>query len=325
MSWIQVETGRYENGSGWILENDPTFGWIMYNEEMEDEFPDTFLVLADLFTNPGLSVITLDPVTGKLPTQYLPALAINDTFIVSSQVAMLSLSAERGDIAVRTDLPGPGMFILAGDDPAFLPNWIPLTTTYPDWNNIQNKPAVFPTVNHDHDSRYYTKFETDTALLQKRNLSTPIPATEVATDSDHRFVTDAQMVIWNSGGGGLSNPLNQDINFAIGRILRLNNTPVAGWLDDGTPYFKKRLTFTIAANGSTANIAHGISSAFTNKRIIGYEFNGITSSLPSVIFLFGTMNTGVTPNTVTYDNTNLHFTTDTSSGTRNFTVTLTYV
>ncbi|WP_061220918.1 hypothetical protein [Leptospira borgpetersenii] len=392
MSWIQVETGRYENGSGWILENDPTFGWIMYNEEMEDEFPDTFLVLADLFTNPGLSVITLDPVTGRLPTQYLPALAINDTFIVSSQVAMLSLSAERGDIAVRTDLPGPGMFILAGDDPAFLPNWIPLTTTYPDWNNIQNKPAVFPTVNHDHDSRYYTKsesdtlslqkrnigpipaneitedlghrfvsdiqmaiwdapnwnniqnkpvsfppsshdhdsryytkFETDTALLQKRNLSTPIPATEVATDSDHRFVTDAQMVIWNSGGGGLSNPLNQDINFAIGRILRLNNTPVAGWLDDGTPYFKKRLTFTIAANGSTANIAHGISSAFTNKRIIGYEFNGITSSLPSVIFLFGTMNTGVTPNTVTYDNTNLHFTTDTSSGTRNFTVTLTYV
>ncbi|EKP11556.1 hypothetical protein [Leptospira borgpetersenii] len=198
MSWIQVETGRYENGSGWILENDPTFSWIMYNEEMEDEFPDTFLVLADLFTNPGLSVITLDPVTGKLPTQYLPALAINDTFIVSSQATMLSLSAERGDIAVRTDLPGPGMFILAGDDPAFLPNWIPLTTTYPDWNNIQNKPAAFPTVNHDHDSRYYTKSESDTLSLQKRNISTPIPATEVATDSGHRFVSDIQMAIWDA-------------------------------------------------------------------------------------------------------------------------------
>ncbi|EQA61874.1 hypothetical protein [Leptospira alexanderi] len=197
MSWLQVETGRFENGSGWILENDGVFGWIMYNEEVEDEFPDTFMVLSDLFTNPGLSVITADPATGKLPTQYLPALAINDTFIVNSQAAMLSLNAQRGDIAVRTELPGPGMFILAGDDPTFLPNWIPLTTTYPDWSNIQNKPTSFSPSNHDHDSRYYTKSETDSALLQKRNTGS-IPATEVTEDVTHRFVTDAEKNQWNN-------------------------------------------------------------------------------------------------------------------------------
>ncbi|EMF80035.1 hypothetical protein LEP1GSC188_4880 [Leptospira weilii serovar Topaz str. LT2116] len=198
MSWIQVETGRFENGSGWILENDGIFGWIMYNEEVEDEFPDTFLVLSDLFTNPGLSVITADPVTGKLPTQYLPALAINDTFVVNSQAGMLSLNAQRGDIAVRTDLPGPGMFILAGDDPTFLPNWIPLTTTYPDWSNIQNKPTSFPSSNHDHDSLYYTKSETDNALLTKRNIGIPIPAEDVTTDELHRFVTDVEKAGWNN-------------------------------------------------------------------------------------------------------------------------------
>ncbi|UOG28960.1 hypothetical protein [Leptospira noguchii] len=198
MGWLQVETDRYENGSGWILERDGMFGWIIYNEEIEDEFPDTFIVLSDLFTNPGLSVITLDPESGKIPTQYIPALAINDTFTVNSQAAMLSLNAQRGDIAIRTDIPGPGMFILSGDDPTFLPNWIPLTTRYSDWSTIQNKPTEYPSVAHDHDSRYYTKFETDTSLSQKRNISTPIPAAEVTEDISHRFVSDVEKNQWNN-------------------------------------------------------------------------------------------------------------------------------
>lgn len=277
MSWIQVETGRYENGSGWILENDPTFSWIMYNEEMEDEFPDTFLVLADLFTNPGLSVITLDPVTGKLPTQYLPALAINDTFIVSSQATMLSLSAERGDIAVRTDLPGPGMFILAGDDPAFLPNWIPLTTTYPDWNNIQNKPAAFPTVNHDHDSRYYTKFEIDALLSQKRNLSTPIPATEVVTDSGHRFVTDAQMVIWDApAGGNISIPLGGIVEDSLNQLPSSNfrepdGLPISRFTYDALWNLVRRVVTSIVPATDRVNVtAHNLAEG----QLVKFNFTG---------------------------------------------------
>ncbi|WP_017861055.1 hypothetical protein [Leptospira interrogans] len=197
MGWLQVETDRYENGSGWILERDGMFGWILYNEDIEDEFQNSFIVLSDLFTNPGLSVITLDPESGKIPTQYIPALAINDTFTVSSQAAMLSLSAQSGDIAVRTDIPGPGMFILSGDDPTFLPNWIPLTTRFSDWSTIQNKPATFPSDSHDHDSRYYTKTQTDLSLLQKRDTD-PIPAAEIIEDVNHRFVSDAEKNQWNN-------------------------------------------------------------------------------------------------------------------------------
>ncbi|EKS08862.1 hypothetical protein [Leptospira santarosai] len=401
MSWIQVETDRYENGSGWILERDGIFGWIVYNEEIEDEFPDTFIVLSDLFTNPGLSVITADPATGKLPTQYLPALAINDTFVVNSQAAMLSLNAQRGDIAIRTDIPGPGMFILSGDDPAFLPNWIPLTTQYPDWNNIQNKPvafpssnhdhdsryytkseadsallgkrntgaipavevttdtthrfvtdaekatwnspppaadwntlsnkpATFPPSNHDHDSRYYTKTETDSALLGKRNTSTPIPATEVVEDTNHRFVTDTERAAWNAvSGGGLSNPLNQDINLAVGKCVKVNNvptpTPVAGWLDDGTPFFKKRLSFTMGPGGVTATLSHGITNAFTNNRILGYEFSCTSTILPSVIFCANISNIATNPINVRITDTTFIWSTNSDANTRNFVITLTYI
>jgi len=59
---------------------------------------------------------------GKVPSSQLPALAITDTFVVASQAAMLALSAQQGDVAVRTDLGNEG-FILTTSDPTTLANW----------------------------------------------------------------------------------------------------------------------------------------------------------------------------------------------------------
>lgn len=42
--------------------------------------------------------------SGKVPTSQLPALALTDVFVVGSQAAQLALTAEEGDVAVRTDL-----------------------------------------------------------------------------------------------------------------------------------------------------------------------------------------------------------------------------
>lgn len=72
-------------------------------------------------------VATLDA-GGKLPSVFLPPLAINDTFTVTSQAAMLALVAQRGDAAVRTDLVPLETFLLATDDPTQLVNWIQITT-----------------------------------------------------------------------------------------------------------------------------------------------------------------------------------------------------
>lgn len=40
----------------------------------------------------------------KIPANQLPALAITETFVVSSEAAMLALAAQEGDVAVRTDI-----------------------------------------------------------------------------------------------------------------------------------------------------------------------------------------------------------------------------
>jgi hypothetical protein len=58
---------------------------------------------------------------GLVPTAHLPPLAINETFVVASQAAMLALSAQVGDMAIRTDT---GLtHVLAADPPATLGNW----------------------------------------------------------------------------------------------------------------------------------------------------------------------------------------------------------
>ncbi|MDI7188409.1 hypothetical protein [Leptospira santarosai] len=352
MAWIQLETDKFENGSGWILERDGMFGWILYHEDIEDEFPDTFIVLADLFNNPGLGVVTLDPVTNKVPVDKMPSIAVNDVFVVGSQGAMLATNTQRGDMVIRTDIPGPGMFILAGDDSTYLPNWIPITTQFPDWsvirnkpssfppdphnhnllyylkseidlalsqkqnigpvpatevvedathrfvtdtqvtawnspaasdwNTLSNKPTSFPPTNHNHYADHYTKSETDSALLQKRNISTPIPATEVVEDTNHRFVTDTERAAWNAGGGGFSIPLGGVIEDGLNQLPSSNFKETNGQAISRSTFatfwnlVRRTVTGIVAATDRINSTAHGC----VEGQLVKFSFTGggITAS-----------------------------------------------
>lgn len=68
-------------------------------------------------------VATLD-FQGKIPLQQLPAIAITDVHVVKDETEMLSLSAQQGDIAIRTDISKTYILKTA---PAFLKdNWAEL-------------------------------------------------------------------------------------------------------------------------------------------------------------------------------------------------------
>lgn len=81
----------------------------------------TSLGLATVATSGSASDLT----TGTLPTSALPALAINETFVVVSQAAMLALTAQRGDFAIRTDI--NRSFVLSTDSPGTLADWKQVT------------------------------------------------------------------------------------------------------------------------------------------------------------------------------------------------------
>jgi hypothetical protein len=70
-------------------------------------------------------VATLDG-NAKIPTSQLPSLAVTETFVVTSEAAMLALTAQVGDVAVRTDI--KENFILQTEPATILSNWIMLQT-----------------------------------------------------------------------------------------------------------------------------------------------------------------------------------------------------
>jgi hypothetical protein len=70
--------------------------------------------------NTANNTVLLDG-SGLLPTSVLPPLAVNETFVVASQAAMLSLTAQRGDMAIRTDV--NKTFVLSTDSPTTLADW----------------------------------------------------------------------------------------------------------------------------------------------------------------------------------------------------------
>ncbi len=79
--------------------------------------------------------------TGKLSASQLPALAITETFVVASESAMLALSAQEGDVAVRTD--ENKSYILTAAPASTLSNWqdlltptSPVTTVFGRTGNI---------------------------------------------------------------------------------------------------------------------------------------------------------------------------------------------
>lgn len=75
----------------------------------------------------NVQIVGVPIVDGKIPVAYLPGLSIGDTLPVASEAEMLALDAQRGDIAIRTDL--GQSFILAGDDPTVLADWLELMTS----------------------------------------------------------------------------------------------------------------------------------------------------------------------------------------------------
>lgn len=80
--------------------------------------------LADLLAMLGSDVATLT--NGKLTPSQIPAIAVTDTFVVSSEAAMLALTAETGDVCIRTD--ESKSYILQGNDPSVLTDWQQLKT-----------------------------------------------------------------------------------------------------------------------------------------------------------------------------------------------------
>jgi hypothetical protein len=85
--------------------------------------------VGDARTSLGLATVATSglasDLTGTLGTAQLPPLAINETYVAENQAAMLALTAQRGDMAIRTDT--NRTYVLSTDSPGTLVDWKVLT------------------------------------------------------------------------------------------------------------------------------------------------------------------------------------------------------
>lgn len=121
---------------------------------------------------------------GKIPSTQLPQIAITETFVVNSQAAMLALTAQTGDVAVRTDL--SKSFILAGSDPTVLANWQELLSPPNAVQSVNGKTGAVVLSTDDvaqgATNLYYTASQARTDLLS---------STISAGNTDHAPTVDS--------------------------------------------------------------------------------------------------------------------------------------
>lgn len=91
---------------------------------------------------------------GKINPSQLPAIAVTDRFVVGSEAAMLALTAETGDIAIRTDI--SETFMLNGD-PTVLANWQQFLHPNSPVSSVFGRTGVVTAQNGDYNTGQVTE------------------------------------------------------------------------------------------------------------------------------------------------------------------------
>jgi hypothetical protein len=102
--------------------------------------------------------------SGTISSSILPPVALTEVTVVASEVAQLALTAEEGDVAVRSD-----------ENKTYMHNG-GSAGTMADWTELQTPTDTVLSVNG----------ETGTVVLT---------TSEISEDADHNYVTDAQLVV----------------------------------------------------------------------------------------------------------------------------------
>lgn len=191
-------------------------------------------------------IATLDA-GSKIPAAQLPAIAITDTFVVGSQAAMLALTAQTGDIAVRTDL--SETFILKGTDP----------TNLGDWQQLLSPGGTVTSVN----GYTGTVVLTTTDIAEGTNL--------YYLDSRARAaISGVSPILYNSGTGAISiqkSDATHDGYLAAGDWTTFNSKEPAVAAGTTAQYYRGDKTFQTL---NTSAVPEGTNLYYTTARVDSY-------------------------------------------------------
>lgn len=189
---------------------------------------------------------------GKIPSAEIPALAITDTFVVASEVAMLALTAEVGDVAVRTD--ENKCYILQTADPSVLGHWQELLTPSDTVTSVNSQTGAVSLSYGDVGAEQSGAVATHAALTETHGVTGAIVGTTNTQTLTNKRNT-RRVVSITSHATPTINTDNMDVaNFlALADDITSMTTNLSG-----TPNDSDLLLFRIKASGART-IAWGAS------------------------------------------------------------------
>lgn len=104
--------------------------------------------------------------SAKVPTAQLPALALTDVYVVASQVAQLALTAEEGDVAIRTDL--NKSYIHNGGTAGTMADWSELLTPTDAVLSVFGRTGAVAAATNDYTWAQINKAASDIADITTR-------------------------------------------------------------------------------------------------------------------------------------------------------------
>lgn len=221
-------------GSAWGF-TAPEQGWYAYDKAADNLYVRKAAAWANATgvtaaqVGAANGVASLDS-SGKVPSSQLPAIAITDTFVVSSQSAMLALSVEIGDVAVRTDV--NKTFILRATPATTLGNWQEMLAPTAAVSSVAGKTGVVTLVKGDvglgnvdntSDANKPVSIAQQAALDAKASYGKLEGI--VADFSTARTLALADMgkgvAMINAAANTVTVPPNASVNFPVGAVIPL--------------------------------------------------------------------------------------------------------
>lgn len=226
-------------------------------------------------------IATLDS-GGKVPTSQLPALAITDTFVVASQAAMLALTAEVGDVAVRTDT--NESYILQASPASTLANWVKLLTPASPVTSVFGRTGAVVAASGDYSVGQVTGAA---PLASPAFTGTPTAPTAAAATSTTQLATTAFVTTADNLKANLASPTFTGTPAAPTATAGTNTTQLAttafvtsAVATAGGAFLSKANNLSDLDNAATARTNLGLGTMATQNAnavaITGGTIDGVT-------------------------------------------------
>lgn len=216
----------------------------------------------------------------KINTALLPDLAVNDVFPVASEAAMLALTAQRGDMAIRSDI--NSTFVLSTDSPGTLADWLSINTPTDGIAQINGYTTATVTLDYgDFAGAQAIQLNNETAVKGKRqdasygNLLRMTTGDSVVLGNwaDQTTINSVDVPVWSFSGGGYD-LMHTGGGQKIDGSLWLNGILKFGDTGDGTnvdflAFDDATNTYSFYADTSTATPVH--KAILQAREFVGYD------------------------------------------------------